>query len=84
MFHLDFYFIGHKRNDFFVVKTFAMESLGGFGESCGPILAKIGCQLSGVDKIMESQAIRRLKQRLQCCWMKILGASLMNKRQKCN
>ena len=55
---------------------FIMESLGGFGDACGPIISKIGRALSDVDKITPSQAVRRLKQRLQCCWMKMLGASL--------
>ena len=55
---------------------FIMESLGGFGEACDPIISKIGRALADVDKITPSQAARRLKQRLQCRWMMMLGASL--------
>ena len=55
---------------------FVMESLGGFGESCTPILQKVSRALADIDKITPSQALRRLKQRLQCRWMQLLGASL--------
>ena len=55
---------------------FIMESLGGFGAACDPVISKIGRALADVDKITPSQAAKRLKKRLQCRWMIMLGAAL--------
>jgi hypothetical protein len=55
---------------------FVMESIGGFGPSCDPVLFKIGRSLAGVERIPTGQTVYRLKQQLQCKWMRLLGASL--------
>ena len=59
-----------------VFSPFVMESVDGFGDSCKPILQQIGRALADVDKISPSQSVLRLKKRLQCRWMQMLGASL--------
>ena len=51
---------------------FVMESMGGFGDSC----VKMGRALADIDRTSRNRAVRRLKQRLQCLWMKSLGAAL--------
>ena len=56
--------------------SFVMESIGGFGDSCDTILVKIGRALADIDRTSRNRAVRRLKQRLQCQWMKSLGAAL--------
>ena len=55
---------------------FVMESMGGFGDSCDTILVKMGRALADIDRTSRNRAVRRLKQRIQCLWMKSLGAAL--------
>ena len=52
---------------------FAMESLGGFGPACKPVIAKIGQALADVDGITPGLAAARLRKKLQFRWMSSLG-----------
>jgi hypothetical protein len=45
-------------------------------ESCNEVIDKIGRALADIDRIPRSQSTRRFKQRIQCLWMKRLGACL--------
>ena len=55
---------------------FVMESVGGFGSSCDAVLTRIGRPLADIERISVSKAIFRIKQRIQCRWMRMLGAAL--------
>jgi hypothetical protein len=55
---------------------FVMESMGGFGSSCSLVLQLIGRSLSEVDHVSTGVAVVRLKQQIQCKWMRSLGSSL--------
>ena len=50
--------------------------MGGFGQACNLVLQLIGRSLAEVDRIPAGVAIVRLKQQIQCKWMRMLGASL--------
>jgi hypothetical protein len=61
-----------------------MKTTGGFGKGCLAVLQKVGNALAGVDRVKPGKAIYRLKQRIQCRWMKMLGAVLANQAANCH
>ena len=55
---------------------FVMESLGGFGAGRQQVFRALGPAIAAVDYMSPRVAITRLKIKLQCKWMRLLGASL--------